>query len=158
MALPILDIHRSQSGISDDQEVLTICILCGERPVIRTSDEDLAIEDHDFVVCPFMFIIEGDCDSRSHEDRDGRDRGVMRLSVGVQDDVYLYTPLMGTHKRPRQLRRMEEIRLHQDGVLGASDAIEDRLSCTAVGAEIDRPRGFPWAMASRSVRLTEAPM
>jgi hypothetical protein len=109
-------------------------------------------------MCPFMLIIKGDSDSRSHKERDGRDRGIMHLSVGVQDDVHLDAPLVGAHKRPSQSRRMEEIRLHQDGVLGAADALQNCASRTAVGAEIDRSRGVPWAVASRSVRPTEPPI
>ena len=103
----------------------------------------LPIQDHDFVVGPFMPLIEGDSDPRPHEECDGRDRGIMRLSVGIKDDLYLYAPLVGAHKRPSQSRRIQEIGLHQNGLLGAPDAIEDCVSRTAVGTEIDSPRGFP---------------
>jgi hypothetical protein len=143
MVLPILRIHRCQSRISDHQEVLTIVMLCRERPIIRASNNDRPIQDHDFVVCPFMLIIKGDREPRAHEERDGLDRGIMRLGVGIQYDVHLYAPLVGTHKRPSQSHRIEEVGLHQDGLLGAPDALKDCANRTAVGAEIDGPPGFP---------------
>jgi hypothetical protein len=83
MVLPILGIHCCQLWISDNQKVLTILILCGERPIIGACDNDRSVQNHDFVVCPFMLIIKGDGDSRSHKERDGLDQGIMRLSVGI---------------------------------------------------------------------------
>ena len=82
MVLPILGIHRCQSRISDDQEVLTIFTLCGELPIIGARDHGRSVEDHDFVVGPFMVIIKGNCDPCHHEERNGLDRGVVRLGVG----------------------------------------------------------------------------
>jgi hypothetical protein len=75
MLLPILGIDPCQSRISDDQEVLTIFMLCGERSIIGARDHDRSVEDHDFVVGPFMVIIKGDCDPCPHEERDRLDRG-----------------------------------------------------------------------------------
>jgi hypothetical protein len=48
--------------------------------------------------------------------------------------------------------------LNQDGMMGAADALENCASRTAVGAEIDHPRGVPRTVASRSVRPTEEPI
>ena len=67
-------------------------------------------------------IIKGDSDPRPHQECDGLDRGIMRLGVGIQDDVHLHAPLVGAHKRPSQPRRIQEIGVHQDGLLGAADA------------------------------------
>jgi len=62
-------------------------------------------------VCPCMAIIEEYRHASRHEEGDGRDRGMMRLRVGIEDDVDLDTPLMGAHQRPSQPRRVQEIRV-----------------------------------------------
>jgi hypothetical protein len=71
-----------------------------------------------------MLRIEGDRDPRRHQACDGRDGGMMRLRGGIEDDV---------DQRPRQLRRIQEIGLHQNAPLGAPDTLEDRVRRTAVG-------------------------
>ena len=40
---------------------------------------------------------------RPQEEGDGRDRGIMGLSVGIKDDVYLHATLVGAYERPSQL-------------------------------------------------------
>ena len=67
---------------------------------------------------PSMVIIKGNCDPRPHQECDGRDWGIMHLGVGIQDDVHLHAPLVGAHKCPSQPRRIQEIGLHQDAMLG----------------------------------------
>jgi AhpD family alkylhydroperoxidase len=84
--------------------------------------------------------------------------GGMRLRVGVEDDADLDAPLVGAHQRPGQSRRMQDVGLQQDGILGTPDAPDDRVSRAAVGAEIDCPREFPGGVASWSTRPAEPPV
>jgi hypothetical protein len=109
-------------------------------------------------VCLGMPRIEEYRDPRAQEKCDGLDGRMMRLGVGIEDDVYLDAPLVRADQGPRQPRRIQEIGLHQNSLLGAPDALDDRVRRPTVGTEIDGPRGLLWAVARRSGRSAEPPI
>jgi hypothetical protein len=60
--------------------------------MLGIGDDDRPIQDHDLIVCPCMPRIEGYREPRPQEDCDGRDRGIMRLDIGIEDHLHLDPP------------------------------------------------------------------
>jgi hypothetical protein len=127
MVPPMLDVYLCQSRIPDDQEILGILLLRSMRPIIGAGNDNLFIQDHDFIVCPCMSLIEGYSYSRPQKKRNGLDRGIMSLRVGVKNDVHLHAPEVSTHKGSGYLLRTPEIGMHEDRPLGPPNAFKDRL-------------------------------
>jgi hypothetical protein len=69
--------------------------------------------------------------------------GIMRLHMGIENDVDLDAPSVGAHQRSRQPGRIQKIGLYQNGLLSVSDDLDDRVSRPAIGTEIDHPRRLP---------------
>jgi len=106
MAPPILGIHPCQSRIPNDQEILAVLLFRGNRPIIGAGDNDFPIEDHDFIVCPGVPPIEGDRNPCRHQACDGWDGGMVRLCVGIEEDMDVDAPVVGVYQRPGQPRRV----------------------------------------------------
>ena len=75
MAAPILGIHPCQMRILDHQEILTVLLFRGDRPILRAGDDNRSIRDHDFIVRPLVPRIEGECDPIRYQACDSRDGG-----------------------------------------------------------------------------------
>jgi hypothetical protein len=59
-----------------------------------------------------MLLIEGYREARRDEEFNGWNGRVMRLGIGIQDDVYLDAPSVGSDERASQSLRMQQMRLH----------------------------------------------
>jgi hypothetical protein len=81
MAPAIRGIHLGYSRITNQQQILTVIPFRGDRLIIGASDDDRLIQDHDFIVRPFVAVIEGDRDPSRHQAYDGRDERTMRLQL-----------------------------------------------------------------------------
>jgi hypothetical protein len=89
--------------------MLTVLLFRSDHPMTGARDDDSPIQDHDLIERLGMPRIEGDRDPSRHQACNGRDGGMMRLCVGIEEDMDLDAPLMGTHQLPRQPRRIQDI-------------------------------------------------
>jgi hypothetical protein len=100
MAPPMCGIHPGQARLPNHQEILTVLRVRGDRPVIGAGDDDRPIQDQDCIVRPGMLRIERDRNPRRHQACDGRDGGMMRLRVRIEEDVDLDAASVGVRLRP----------------------------------------------------------
>jgi hypothetical protein len=95
-------LHLGQSWKPNHLQIPLVLLFRSDRPMIGAGDDDLSIQNHDFIVCPGMPCIEGYIDPRRDQACDGREGRMMRLRSGIEEDVDLNAPMVGTHQHHRQ--------------------------------------------------------